>query len=483
MRRNAMYFNKILVADRSDAACRVIRTCMGLRIQTVAIFTEQESNALHADMANEAYAVTSYSNAQEVMQIARQTGAEAIHPGYGWFSENPLFVRQCIDAGFVFIGPSPRVLLQMGNKIKAKNAAKRAGVPVLPGSESLAYEEEQAILIAAHKIGFPAIVKAAWGGGGRAMEIAETEAELLATVRSIRGMAERFFSEPDLYLEKLVRGGRHIEIQVERDMHGTCFHSRERDCSVQRRRAKIVEEAPAPGLNKRLRRKLCSWAVKLVSKIGYVGVGTVEFLVSPEGKAYFIEMNPRLQVEHGVTEMREGIDLVEVQLAIAAGKKLSTQKKERYKHVMEVRIYTDTFRNGIFSPAIGKVIINKFPEPASFLRIDSALRQGQEIECTVKDEDAALICKLIVGASSREQAIERMIAALRDLRIEGVTGREILLAILHWDSFRKNIHALDTLNNRSVTQEIERAAHRFTLEKGLYPSLGRIAGDVAHEVL
>src|SRR3989344_7427307 len=223
MRRNAMYFNKILVADRSDAACRVIRTCMGLRIQTVAIFTEQESNALHADMANEAYAVTSYSNAQEVMQIARQTGAEAIHPGYGWFSENPLFVRQCIDAGFVFIGPSPRVLLQMGNKIKAKNAAKRAGVPVLPGSESLAYEEEQ--------------------------------------------------------------------------------------------------------------------------------------------------------------------------------------------------------------------------------------------------------------------AIERMIAALRDLRIEGVTGREILLAILHWDSFRKNIHALDTLNNRSVTQEIERAAHRFTLEKGLYPSLGRIAGDVAHEVL
>ena len=412
-------FNKVLIANRGEIACRIIRTCQSLGIKTVAVYSSVDQNALHVKMADEAYLLgeadplNSYLNYEKIIATALQSGAEAIHPGYGFLSENTLCARACAQAGIRFIGPTPEVMEKMGDKLRARRLARKAGLPVLPGTDE-AVDDAQAV-DRAWELGFPLMVKPAEGGGGIGIHIVESMDELLPIVERTRQMSSHAFGSSKLYFERYLKDASHIEVQLMGDEHGNLVHLLERDCSVQRRNQKLIEEAPATKLTSKERRKVCNLAIKLGKKIGYTNAGTVEFLVSSGGQIYFLEMNTRLQVEHGVTELITGLDVVELQIRVAAGEELPISQKDIKPrgHAIEARVYPED--PDTFMPDAGTISGLNLPS-GDHIRVDSSVFQGYQVAL----EYESLLAKVMAWGEDRDQAVKRLSRALLTFRIEGV---------------------------------------------------------------
>ncbi|HEY6674383.1 MAG TPA: acetyl-CoA carboxylase biotin carboxylase subunit [Rubrobacteraceae bacterium] len=436
---------KVLVANRGEIALRVMRACQELEIPAVAVYSDADEEALHVRHADEAVRIgpppagKSYLNVEALLEAAKETGAEGIHPGYGFLAENASFAAACRDAGLTFIGPSAEAIEKMGNKSAARRIATDAEVPVVPGSEESASDDDA--VETAGEIGYPVMVKAAAGGGGRGIRVAENEEELREAVRVARQEAEKAFGDGSLYLEKLLTGPRHVEVQVMGDHEGDVIHLYERECSMQRRRQKILEEAPSPGISPEVRERMTGSAVRLAREVGYTSAGTVEFLVEGD-EFYFIEMNTRIQVEHPVTETLTGVDLVKEQLKIASGEPLSLAQEDVPFNgwAMEFRINAEDPEND-FMPSPGEISFLDVPGGPG-VRVDSAIYQGYEIPPFYD----SLIAKLIVWALTREEAINRARRALREYRIEGLkTTIPLHVRLLEDDAFRSGEYHTDYL--------------------------------------
>jgi len=430
-------FKRILIANRGEIALRIIRACREMGIETVAIYSEGDRGAQYLDLADEAYCVGPAKSAQSYLKIDRVISAaevgnaQAIHPGFGFLSENAHFNEVCRECKIDFIGPSPEAMKKLGDKNTAKQVARAAGVPCVPGSEGLIGSDKEAMRIAG-EIGYPVLVKATAGGGGRGMRVASNEPALLSALQQARAEAEAAFGNPDVYLEKYVENPRHVEVQIIADQHGNAVHLWERDCSTQRRHQKIIEESPSPFLRAEVRKAICEAAVRLVKQSNYTNAGTVEFIVDKDQNFYFIEVNARIQVEHPVTEMVTGIDLIKQQIRVAAGEPLPfTQADVRQQgHALECRINAeDPAKN--FQPSPGK--IEKLYAPGGFgVRWDSHAHAGY----TVPAFYDSMIGKLIVHQPTRNEAIASMKRALGELRIEGIkTIVPRLLDILNHSAF------------------------------------------------
>jgi acetyl-CoA carboxylase, biotin carboxylase subunit len=413
-------FEKILIANRGEIALRIQRACREMGIRTVVVHSEADTEAKYVKLADESVcigpppAASSYLNIPAIISAAEVTDAEAIHPGYGFLSENADFAEKVERSGFVFIGPRPENIRLMGDKVSAKQAMTKAGVPTVPGSEGALPDDGKEIVRIARKVGYPVIIKAAGGGGGRGMRVVHTEAALLNAVNMTRTEAQAAFANPVIYLEKYLERPRHIEVQVLADAHKNAVHLGERDCSLQRRHQKIMEESPAPDLSPKLRDKIGERCVDACRKIGYRGAGTFEFLYE-DGEFYFIEMNTRIQVEHPVTEMITGIDLVQEQIRVAAGEKLRFRQKDIVLrgHAIECRINAeDPYR---FTPSPGK-ITSYHPPGGPGIRVDSHVYQGY----SVPPYYDSMVGKVIAYGASREQAIGRMRIALSEMVVEGI---------------------------------------------------------------
>ncbi len=415
-------FTKVLVANRGEIAVRVIRGCHELGIRTVAVYSEADRSALHVRNAGEAYCVgpapssESYLQGERIIEVAKASGAQAIHPGYGFLSENARFAQMVLDAGLVWIGPSPSAIDAMGSKTGARQRMVAAGVPVVPGTTQPIETVEEAFAIA-KDIGFPVMLKAAGGGGGKGMRRVDDPEEFASAWRSVRSEAAKSFKDDAVYLEKFVENPKHVEIQVLADAHGTTVHLFERDCSVQRRNQKVVEETPCPVLPEATRQAMAKVAVQAAEAVSYVGAGTIEFLFSQAtGEFYFLEMNTRLQVEHPITEMVTGIDLVRAQLRIAAGEKLwfSQQDLRQTGHAIECRVYAEDPANN-FAPAPGR--IEGLREPGGpWVRVDSGVYAGYEVPIHYYP----MVAKLVCWGADRQEAITRTIRALREYRVRGI---------------------------------------------------------------
>jgi acetyl-CoA carboxylase biotin carboxylase subunit len=412
-------FDKILIANRGEIALRVLRACKELGIATVAVHSTADADAMHVKLADESVCIgppaarESYLNIPSLLAACEITGAEAVHPGYGFLSENARFAEILRDHGITFIGPSPEHIRVMGDKIEAKRTAKKLGIPVVPGSEGGVTSDAEAQKIA-KQIGFPVLVKAAAGGGGRGMKVAKDESELSTALSTARSEAKAAFGDDAVYLEKYLGKPRHIEIQVLGDGRGNAVHLGERDCSLQRRHQKILEESPSPALNAEMRAKIGDTVAKAMRDLKYLGAGTVEFLYE-DGEFYFIEMNTRLQVEHPVTEMITGIDLVNEQIRIAAGNPLAiTQKDVQFEgHAIECRVNAENPRT--FTPSPGRISYY-YPPGGLGVRIDSAVYQGYSIPPFYD----SLIGKLIVYGKSRNECLSRLRRALDEYVIDGI---------------------------------------------------------------
>ena len=412
-------FRKILIANRGEIALRVIRTCRELGISTVAVYSQCDERSLHVRFADEAVCIgppqarQSYLNIPSVLSAADITGADAIHPGYGFLAENGSFARAVGEMGLTFIGPTPDTLRLFGDKLSAKAAARAAGLPLVPGSDGPVRSVDEAQKIAA-EVGYPIILKAAAGGGGKGMRVVESEAELRRAFDLAGVEAEAAFGSSEVFIERFLRTPRHVEIQVAGDKHGHAIHVGERDCSMQRRHQKLVEEAPAPNLSESLRDRIRSAAVELVRSTNYHTVGTCEFLVEGD-EFFFLEVNPRIQVEHPVTEQVSGLDLVALQIRLAAGEQMPvTQDQVALRgHAIEVRINAEHPTK--FTPSPGRITGYHLPGGPG-LRIDSALHEN----AMVQPYYDSLVAKLIVWAPTRAQAIERMLGALRECVVEGI---------------------------------------------------------------
>ena len=420
-------FTKLLIANRGEIACRIIRTCQRLGIKTVAIYSTVDQEALHVKQADEAYLVgeapphDSYLNMAKILETAKASGAQAIHPGYGFLSENAEFARLCQEAGVCFVGPNPDVMEKMGDKMSSRKLARKAGLPILPGTDDAVANENASTK--AWELGFPLMVKAADGGGGIGIHIIESEEELMPLIDRTRQIAESAFGSSRLFFERYLKDTSHIEVQLIGDQHGNLLHLYERDCSVQRRNQKLVEEtSSAAKLTPRLRRRVCSLAIKLGNFIGYTSLGTVEFLVSADGSVFFLEMNTRLQVEHGVTEMVTGLDLVEMQLRVAAGEKLPISQDDVSVngHAIEVRIYPEDPET--FMPDAGDITDLHQPKGDN-IRVDSALCNGYTVELDYEP----LMAKVMAWGEDRNQAIKTLQRALLEFRVEGVKHNVPLL--------------------------------------------------------
>ncbi|MCL6575116.1 MAG: acetyl-CoA carboxylase biotin carboxylase subunit [Kyrpidia sp.] len=438
-------FRKILVANRGEIARRIFRTCRTMGIQTVAVYSEADKGAVHVREADEAVyigpppAAQSYLNMDAVIRAAKETGAEAVHPGYGFLSENGDFAERCQREGLVFIGPSPEVIRAMGSKIEARRRMQAAGVPVVPGTERPVDTLEEA-MEAAKGIGYPLMVKASAGGGGIGMSRVETPEELKKTFESTRARAVNFFGDGALFLEKWVEGPRHIEVQVAADAHGNAVHLFERECSVQRRHQKVVEESPSPFLNDAMRERLTAAALRGATAIGYRNLGTMEFLFDAKGNFYFLEMNTRLQVEHPVTELITGLDLVEWQIRIAAGERLPVlETPARRGAAVECRVYAeDPVR---FLPSPGTITALAWPEG---VRVDTGVEQGSAVTPFYDP----MIAKIIAHGSTREEALARMERALSETRIEGIkTNLPFLLEVMRNPEFRRGSYDTGLVQN------------------------------------
>lgn len=415
-------FKKILIANRGEIACRVIRACREMKIKTVAVYSEADKNALHVRMADEAYFIgaspssKSYLRWEKIIEVAKQSGAEAIHPGYGFLSENSEFVREVTNQGITFIGPPPEAMEGMGGKMSARKIAIEAGVPIVPGTTEPLKSADEALEVA-NEMGFPVMLKASAGGGGKGMRLVESEADLKNALEAAQSEATASFGDDAVYVEKAVVCPRHIEIQIFSDKHGNHVHLGERECSIQRRHQKVIEECPSPIGDADLRQKMGECAVLVAKAVNYVGAGTVEFLVSDLDKSfYFLEMNTRLQVEHPVTELVTGIDLVREQINVAFGEKLSfTQDEIRMNgHAIECRVYAEDPENN-FLPSPGKITRLRLPQ-GSGVRDDGGIYEGSEISIYYDP----MISKFCVFGRNRAEAIDRMRRALQEYEVGGI---------------------------------------------------------------
>lgn len=444
---------KILIANRGEIAVRIIRACREMGIRTVAVYSAADKNSLHKTLADEAICIgpaassKSYLNMKAILEAACLTGADSIHPGFGFLSENASFAKICNDMGIKFIGPSGELINLLGNKSKAKETMKKAGVPVVPGSEGLIKSKEEAIELA-EKIKYPVILKASAGGGGRGIRIAYSKEELEKSYDIVKQEAKISFGDDSIYLEKFIENPRHVEIQILADEHGNCIHLGERDCSIQRRNQKIIEETPSMAINDKTRKKMGQVAVKAVKEIGYTNVGTIEFLVDKNQDFYFMEMNTRVQVEHPITEMVTGIDIIKEQIKIASGQKMLL-KQEDIKftgHVMEARINAENSDKN-FMPCPGKITGLHLPG-GNGIRVDTAIYEGY----TVPANYDAMIAKIIAQGKNREETIAKLRSAIAELVVEGIdTNTDFILKILENENFKTNQYDTSFVEKEMLT--------------------------------
>ncbi|GAB6929865.1 acetyl-CoA carboxylase biotin carboxylase subunit [Paenibacillus sp. JCM 10914] len=416
-----MTFQKVLIANRGEIAVRIIRACRELGIATVAVYSEPDRESLHVKLADEAYCIgptlskDSYLNFTNIISVATLTECDAIHPGYGFLAENADFAEICESCNITFIGPSADAINRMGDKAVAKQTMKNAGVPVIPGSDGLVEDVNEAALLA-REIGYPVIIKATAGGGGKGIRIAEDEEELIKQITNAQQEAQKAFGNAGVYLEKYLTGMKHVEIQIMADKHGNAVHLGERDCSVQRRRQKLVEEAPCPVLNEEVRSRMGEAAVRAAKAVNYSGAGTLEFLLGQDEQFYFMEMNTRIQVEHPVTEMVTGVDLIQEMISVAEGNTLSFGQEDIVINgwSIECRINAENPDKN-FMPAPGTIQFY-LPPGGPGVRVDSAAYPGY----TISPYYDSMIAKLIVWAPTRDAAIAKMKRALAEFEIEGI---------------------------------------------------------------
>ncbi|HEX8236656.1 MAG TPA: acetyl-CoA carboxylase biotin carboxylase subunit [Abditibacteriaceae bacterium] len=443
-------FSKVLIANRGEIAVRIIRACHEMGIKTVAVYSQADAESLHVLLADEAVCIgpgpakESYLNIANIVSAAAITGAEAIHPGYGFLAENSSFAEVCEQVKIKFIGPPPSVIDAMGNKASARDMMRAANVPIIPGTSAI--RDEREAQDAAKEIGYPLIIKASAGGGGKGMRVVQNEDELLSALSTAKAEAEAAFGDAEVYIEKYLTEPRHVEVQILADEHGEVIHLGERDCSVQTaRHQKMLEESPCIFIPEKTRKALGEAAVRGAKAVGYQNAGTIEFLVASTGEFYFMEMNTRIQVEHPVTELVSGVDLIKEQLRIAFGERLGMKQKDVHLtgHAIEVRLTAeDPERN--FAPSSGKIIF--FDPPGGFgVRVDSHVRAGY----TVPPYYDSLLAKILVYAPTRDEAIARMERALQETRLEGVaTTQPFHLKILRNAYFRRGEIATDFLQRR-----------------------------------
>lgn len=431
---------KVLVANRGEIAVRIIRACREMGIQTVAVYSEADKDSLHRKLADESVCIgparsgLSYLNVKNLIEAACQTGADSIHPGYGFLSESSSFAKMCNEIGIKFIGPSSEIIELMGNKSKAKATMKKAGVPVVPGSDGLVNSLEEAKKIS-KKIKYPVIIKASAGGGGKGIRIAYSEEELIKAYDIVKQEAKISFNDDSIYIEKFVENPRHVEVQILADEHGNVVHLGERDCSIQRRNQKVLEETPSMILNDKTRKKMFDVTVKAVKEIGYSSAGTIEYLVDKNLDFYFMEMNTRVQVEHPITEAVSGVDIVKEQLRIAAGETLSISQKDIHftGHSMECRINAEDPEKN-FMPCPGLITGLLIPG-GNGIRVDTAVYAGYRVPQTYD----SMIGKLIVHGKDRAEAISKMKSALGEFIVEGInTNTDFLYKILDNENFKTN---------------------------------------------
>lgn len=436
-------FKKILIANRGEIALRIIRACKEMGIETVAVYSEADRESSHVHLADESVCIgpapsaDSYLNVTRIISAAEISDAEAIHPGYGFLAENTDFAELCSSCDIVFIGPSPQAISRMGDKAKARETMMAAGVPIIPGSEGVVTRTEDALALA-HKIGYPVIVKASGGGGGKGMRVAHTDMTLGSVIMTAQQEAQRAFGNAEVYIEKYIEQSRHVEIQIMGDSHGNAVHLGERDCSIQRRHQKVLEESPSTAVNEQLRAKMGEVAVRAAKEVNYCGAGTVEFLLDADGSFYFMEMNTRIQVEHPVTELVTGYDLIKEQIRVAAGEPLSFRQEDVKLQgwAIECRINAENVERN-FMPSPGRIVRSVFPGGPG-IRVDSHIYSGY---CIPPNYDS-MIAKLITYGRDREEAIVRMRRALDEFVIEGVhTTIELQQFILsNTDFVLGNVH-------------------------------------------
>ncbi|MBC7791484.1 MAG: acetyl-CoA carboxylase biotin carboxylase subunit [Anaerolineae bacterium] len=446
-------FSKVLIANRGEIALRIVRACSELGVRSVAVYSDADARAPHVREANEAVhiggsaASESYLRGDAIIDVARRTGAQAIHPGYGFLAEREWFARAVVDAGLVFVGPPASAIAAMGSKTAARTLALSAGVPVVPGTAEPLGDAGEAAAIAA-RFGYPVLLKAAAGGGGKGMRLVHEESELSAALESARRESRNAFGDDAVYVEKYIEGPRHVEIQVLGDSHGNMLHLGERECSIQRRHQKMIEEAPSIAVSPQLRESMGATAVRAARSAGYMNAGTCEFLLDRDGSFYFLEMNTRLQVEHPVTELVTGIDIVQWQLRIAAGEPLPFIQNQLSPngHAIECRITSeDAFNN--FLPSTGRVTYLRLPGGPG-VRWDGGIGIGSEIGLHYDP----MLAKLIVWAPTREAAISRMHRALLELTVEGVeTSRDFHLRVMEDEEFRRGEIDIQWLERRIVS--------------------------------
>jgi len=414
-------FERILIANRGEIAVRIIRACKELGIQSIAVYSKADERAMHVQLADEAICIgnntsaESYLHVPSLIKAAEIFDVEAIHPGYGFLAEDAHFAEICESCRVKFIGPQPEVIRRMGDKAEAIRAAKSAGVPVIPGSDGVVKDKTEALKVV-EQIKYPVIIKAAAGGGGRGMRVAHTDVALTSALATAQSEAEAAFGNPDVYIEKYLENPRHVEVQILADTHGTTVHLGERDCSVQRRHQKLVEEAPSPAVTSSMRRAVTKMALKLAQEVGYVNAGTIEFLLDQDGSFYFIEMNTRIQVEHTVTEMIYGVDLVKEQIRVAAGEKLSLDQRSLQPrgHAIECRINAEDPANG-FKPTPGTIEFCALPGGPN-VRVDAHIYSGY----VIPSHYDSLLAKLLVWGHDRTDAIQTMRRALDEFYVTGV---------------------------------------------------------------
>ena len=447
-------FNKVLIANRGEIALRVIRACKELGIKTVAVYSEADKDSLHVRFADEAICIgkpkssESYLNIPAIISAAEVADVDAIHPGYGFLSERAHFAEICESCKITFIGPPPLAITKMGDKSVAKDTARQAKVPTVPGSNGVVRNEQDAIKIA-EKIGYPVMIKASAGGGGKGMRIAHNRPSLVSSLQMAQTEAHAAFGNNEVYIEKYIDGARHIEVQVLADKFGNTIHLRERECSIQRRHQKLIEETPSPAINNKTREKMGEAAVKAAKAVGYHSVGTVEFILDKDGSFYFMEMNTRIQVEHPITELITGVDLVKEQIRIAAGEKLKLAQKDIScnGHAIECRINAEDPDNN-FMPSPGKVTMYH-PSGGIGVRVDSHLYTGY----SVPPYYDSLIAKLIVHADDRRQAIARMRRALGEFIVEGIkTTIPFHLRVLDNPDFQKGEYSTKFIEEKLMKE-------------------------------
>jgi acetyl/propionyl-CoA carboxylase alpha subunit len=450
---------RLLIANRGEIAVRIIQTCRELGIETVAVFSDADRTALHVELADRAMplgpppALHSYLDITKVIDAARASEADAVHPGYGFLSQSPAFAAACAQAGLIFVGPPAGVMARMGSKIEARQLMESAGVPVVPGAVP-ANQSDASLVQAIDNIGFPALIKASKGGGGKGMRIVDSPADVVDRLQAARREAQAAFGDGTLYVEHVIPRPHHIEVQVIADEHGNIVHLFERECSVQRRHQKVIEESPSPNVTPALRRRLTDRAIAAARASSYRNAGTVEFLVDLSGQNrdqaafHFLEMNTRLQVEHGVTEQVTGVDLVRAQLLVAAGEALPWRQTDLIQrgHAIEARVYAEDPEHG-FLPQAGRLLLYREPRMPG-LRIDSGVRESDEISVHYDP----LIAKVIAYAETRELAIARLVAALRAFPILGIiTNIPFLIRVLEHPSFRSGEMHTGFLDHEGAT--------------------------------